>query len=73
MSIDEQKEAAAKAICLYVADQIEGNKLKMLDAAKLIRFLISGMEGAGTSDELKQLPEEAKLLWPELPAISLGF
>lgn len=71
MTINEQKEAAAKQICLYIADQIESKKLDLLGASKLMHFLVTGMEGAEDSEELQKLTQEVKQLWPSLPTFNL--
>lgn len=73
MTLDDQKEATAKAICLYVADQIESKKVDMKGASRLMSFLVSGMEGAENSADLKKLPGEVKQIWASLPAFHLGL
>ena len=72
-NLEQQKEVVAKTVCLYVADQIKENRLKMLDVGKLMNFLISGVEGAGSMEDLKKLPEEVKSLWPNLPSFGLNI
>lgn len=73
INLDEQKETVAKQSCLYVADQIKGDKIKMVEAAKLMHFLATGVEGAESEEELKNLTQEVKQLWPTLPTFNLGL
>ena len=73
MTLDEQKEVVAKQSCLFVADQLESKKLNIADSMKLLNFLVSGFEGAGSEEDLKKLPGEVKQLYPTLPSFALGI
>jgi len=73
INLEEQKEKVAKQSCLYVADLIEGGSVKMLEAAKLLHFLVTGVEGAENEDDLKKLPVEVKQMWPTFSVFNLEF
>lgn len=72
-NLEEQKEKVAKQGCLYVANLIEGGNIKMLEAAKLLHFFVTGIEGAENEDDLKKLPAEVKQMWPLFPVLNLKF
>lgn len=73
MILNKEKEATAKTVCLFVAEQIENKNIDIKTAAQLMSLLISGIEGAESIGDLKELPIKVKQAWPLLPDIILGF
>ena len=73
MTLDEQKDATVKAICLYVADLLEKENIKMIDAGKIIAFLIGSVEEAKTVEDIHAVSAKAKEFWPSLPAFQVNF
>lgn len=73
MTLDEQKEVTAKAICFYVADLLEKNQIKMAESAKVLSFLISRAEGAQDAEDLKEVETEFREEYSILPPFTIGL
>jgi hypothetical protein len=73
INLDEQKETVSKKACLYVANQLETGKLKMVEAVKILLFLINGIESAKMEGQLKNLTQEIGKTWIALPAFNTGL
>jgi len=73
MTLDEQKEIVAQKACYFVAEQLEGKKIKVTDSFRLMGFLSSGIEGADSEADLKKLAEEMKQVYASLSAFDPGI
>ena len=73
MILNEEKEATAKAVCLFVAEQIENKNIDIKTAAQLMSLLVSGIQEAKNTDDLQKLPSRVKQFSPSLPALILGL
>ncbi len=72
MSIDEQKEAAAKKAMHFAADLLEQKKIKILESFDVLRFLGVAIEAASDEAELKKVEADFQGIFPKLPAFSTG-
>ena len=71
MSFEDQKEAASKAICLYVADLLEKPETRLAVAAEVMNVLVAGMVKAKQEGDFKVLEVDFKNNYPKLPAFSV--
>ena len=58
MTLDAEKDNAAKTFCLLVADQLETKKIAAQDAMNMMLLFGTGLQAAHSPEELRKYCEE---------------
>jgi hypothetical protein len=73
MSLDEQKETAAKQACLYTSSLLQSGTFPIEDVLKLTSFLSVTIEAAKQGQDLAGLKAEVSKMFPSFPAFEPGI